>query len=50
MDLLAGSTVSIAAGKAHSIKAIGSDLRCIEVCLGEANDDEVIVEKDVESK
>ena len=50
VDLLAGSTVSIAAGKAHSIKAIGSDLRCIEVCLGEANDDEVIVEKDVVSK
>ena len=50
VDLLAGSTVSIAAGKAHSIEAIGSDLRCIEVCLGEANDDEVIVEKDVVSK
>ena len=50
VDLLAGSTVSIAAGKAHSIKAIGSDLRCIEVCLGEANDDEVIVEKDVVRK
>ena len=44
VDLLAGSTVSIAAGKAHSIRAIGSDLRCIEVCLGDATDDEIEVE------
>ena len=44
VDLLAGSTVSIAAGKAHAIKAIGSDLRCIEVCLGDATDDEIVVE------
>lgn len=43
VDLVAGSTVSIAAGKAHSIRAIGSDLRCIEVCLGDASDDEVII-------
>lgn len=43
IDLLAGTTVSIAAGKAHSIKAVGSDLRCIEVCIGDTNADEVII-------
>ena len=43
VDLLAGSTVSIAAGKAHSIKAVGSDLRCIEVCIGDTTDDEIVV-------
>ena len=43
VDLMAGSTVSIAAGKEHSIRAIGSDLRCIEVCLGDANDDEIVI-------
>jgi mannose-1-phosphate guanylyltransferase len=31
VDLMAGATVSIAAGKEHSIKAIGSDLRFIEI-------------------
>lgn len=34
VDLMAGSTVSIAAGKEHSIRAIGTDLRCIEICIG----------------
>lgn len=43
VDLMAGSTVSIAAGKEHSIKALGSDLRCIEVCVGDAEDDEILV-------
>ena len=43
VDLLAGSTVSIAAGKAHTIKAVGSDLRCIEVCIGDTTDDEIVV-------
>jgi len=43
VDLMAGSTVSIAAGKEHSIKAMGSDLRCIEVCVGDAEDDEVLI-------
>ena len=43
VDLMAGTTVSIAAGKAHAIRAIGSDLRCIEVCLGDAAEDEVPV-------
>lgn len=33
VDLLAGATVSIAAGKEHSIKALGTDLRYIEVCI-----------------
>lgn len=36
VDLMAGATVSIAAGKEHAIKAIGSDLRCIEVCIGDS--------------
>jgi mannose-1-phosphate guanylyltransferase len=31
VDMMAGATVSIAAGKEHSIKAIGSDLRFIEI-------------------
>jgi mannose-1-phosphate guanylyltransferase len=31
VDLMAGATVSIAAGTEHSIKAIGSDLRLIEI-------------------
>lgn len=43
VDLMAGSTVSIAAGKEHSIKALGSDLRCIEVCVGDADDDEILI-------
>ncbi|MBO5522117.1 MAG: cupin domain-containing protein [Roseburia sp.] len=43
VDLMAGSTVSIAAGKEHSIKALGSDLRCIEVCVGDAEDDENLI-------
>jgi mannose-1-phosphate guanylyltransferase len=33
VDLMAGATVSIAAGKMHSIKALGTDLRCIEVSI-----------------
>ncbi len=43
VDLLAGSTVSIAAGKAHAIKAVGSDLRYIEVCLGDSAEDEILL-------
>lgn len=45
VDLLAGSTVSIAAGKAHAIKAIGSDMRLIEVSLGDTSDDEVVLDE-----
>ena len=41
VDLTAGSTVSVAAGKAYSIKALGSDLRCIVIHIGE--DTEVAV-------
>lgn len=44
VDLLAGSTVSIAAGKKHAIRAVGSDLRLIEVSLGSTGDDEIILE------
>ena len=43
VDLLAGSTVSIASGKKHSIKALGSDLRLIEVSLGVTCDDEQVL-------
>ena len=39
----AGSTVSIASGKKHSIKALGSDLRLIEVSLGVTCDDEQVL-------
>lgn len=42
VDLLAGSTVSIAAENAHSIKALGADLRLIEVSLGSTNDEIVL--------
>ena len=46
VDLMAGATVSIAAGKRHAIKAMGSDLRCIEVSIGTDEkstlDDEII--------
>lgn len=45
VDLLAGSTVSIAAGKAHAIKAIGADMRLIEVSLGDTSDDEQVLEE-----
>lgn len=45
VDLLAGSTVSIAAGKAHAIKAIGTDMRLIEVSLGDTSDDEQVLEE-----
>lgn len=45
VDLMAGSTVSIAAGKEHAIKAVGADLRCIEVSLGDAADDEIVIEQ-----
>ena len=44
VDLMAGSTISIAAGKSHTIKALGTDLRCIEVCIGDTKDDEVVEE------
>ena len=46
VDLMAGATVSIAAGKRHAIKAMGSDLRCIGVSIGTDEkstlDDEII--------
>lgn len=45
VDLLAGSTVSIAAGKAHAVRAIGSDLRLIEVSIGETSEDEIVLEE-----
>ncbi len=44
VDLVAGSTVSIAAGKAYSIKALGSDLRCIEISIGDDSDEEIVLE------
>ena len=46
VDLLAGSTVSIAAGKAHSLRAIGTDLRLIEVSIGDTDEDEIILEEE----
>lgn len=46
VDLLAGSTVSIAAGKAHSLRAIGADLRLIEVSIGDTDEDEIILEEE----
>lgn len=39
VDLMAGATVSIAAGKTHAIRAVGSDLRLIEVSLGEPGEE-----------
>ena len=45
IDLMAGVTVSIAAGKEHSIRAVGSDLKCIEVSLGDTSNDEIVVEE-----
>lgn len=45
VDLLPGSTVSIAAGRKHALKAIGADLRLIEVSLGDTNDDEIWIEE-----
>lgn len=44
VDLMAGSTVSIAAGKSHAIKALGTDLRYIEVSIGDTRDDEIVEE------
>lgn len=44
VDLTAGATVSIAAGKPYSVKALGSDLRCIVIHIGD-NDDEELVEE-----
>lgn len=44
VDLVAGSTVSIAAGKPYSIKALGSDLRCIEISIGDDSDEEIVLE------
>lgn len=44
VDLIAGSTVSIMAGKAHSIKALGTDLRMIEVSIGNVGEDEIVLE------
>ena len=43
VDLMAGSTISIAAGKTHTIKAVGVDMRLIEVSLGDSLDDEVVM-------
>lgn len=45
VDLIAGSTVSIAAGKAHAIKALGADLRLIEVSIGDTSEDEIALEE-----
>ena len=45
IDLMAGVTVSIAAGMEHSICAVGSDLKCIEVSLGDTINDEIVVEE-----
>lgn len=45
IDLMAGVTVSIAAGKEHSICAVGCDLKCIEVSLGDTINDEIVVEE-----
>ena len=45
MDLLAGSTVSIAAGKAHAIRALGSDLRLIEVSIGDTDEDQIAIQE-----
>ncbi|MGN0349750.1 MAG: sugar phosphate nucleotidyltransferase [Roseburia sp.] len=44
VDLIAGATVSIAAGKTHAIQAIGSDLRMIEVSIGDTEDDEILIQ------
>lgn len=44
VDLTAGATVSIAAMKEHSIKALGADLRMIEVSIGETEEDEILTE------
>ena len=45
VDLLAGSTVSIAAGKAHAIRALGSDLRLIEVSIGDTDEDQIAIQE-----
>lgn len=45
VDLMAGSTVSIMAGKVHTIKAVGSDLRLIEVSIGDTEEDEILVQE-----
>lgn len=42
VDLTAGATVSIAAGKAYSVKALGSDLRCIVIHIGDDDDEEIV--------
>lgn len=42
VDLLPGATFSVASGKEHAIMALGSDLRCIEVCIGDIKDDEIV--------
>lgn len=44
IDLLAGATVSIAAGKEHAVKAVGADLRYIEICLSDAAGDEIMAD------
>lgn len=41
VDLLPGATFSVAAGKEHTIMALGTDLRCIEVCIGDIKEDEI---------
>lgn len=45
VDLIAGSTVSIMAGKVHSIRAVGSDLRLIEVSIGDTEEDEILMQE-----
>lgn len=45
VELLAGSTVSIAAGKAHAVRAIGADMRLIEVSIGDTEGDEIVLEE-----
>lgn len=47
VDLLAGATVSIAAGKAHSVRAIGTDMRLIEVSIGDTDEDEIILNENL---
>lgn len=44
VDLMTGSTISIAAGKSYSIKALATDLRCIEVSIGDIKANEIVEE------
>ena len=45
VELLAGAAVSIAAGKEHALQAVGTDLRLIEVSIGDTEDDEIILQE-----